>query len=98
MLLTCDWTHMHDFLIVTFSTIDTQNFHNAFVVLGAYATLGFIYLVFVPLLLYFWMNTRWNFMGKYERLVIYGLVFLFFPGFILASPFLNLRMNGQGEV
>ena len=34
-------------------------------------------------------------MGKYERLGIYGLVFLFFPGLILFSPFQNLRLNGD---
>ncbi|KGG11113.1 NADH dehydrogenase subunit [Prochlorococcus sp. SS52] len=44
------------------------------------------------------MNTRWNYMGKIERLLIYSLVFLFFPGLILFAPFLNLRMNGQGDV
>jgi NAD(P)H-quinone oxidoreductase subunit L len=43
------------------------------------------------------MNNRWNIMGKFERLGIYGLVFLFFPGLILFSPFLNLRLNGSGK-
>ena len=36
-------------------------------------------------------------MGKFERLFIYGLVFLFFPGLVLFAPFLNLRMNGREE-
>ena len=36
-------------------------------------------------------------MGKLERLFIYGLVFLFFPGMVLFAPFLNLRMNGKEE-
>ena len=36
-------------------------------------------------------------MGKIERLFLYGLVFLFFPGLVLFAPFLNLRMNGQEE-
>ena len=66
-------------------------------VLGAYAVLGGIYLLVVPLLLYLWMQRRWNVMGKIERTVVYGLVFLFFPGLILFAPFLNLRMAGQGE-
>ena len=65
---------------------------------GVYLLLGFIYLVLVPLALYYWMNSRWNIMGKYERLGVYGFVFLFFPGMILFAPFLNLRLNGQGEV
>ena len=52
----------------------------------------------VPLALYFWMNKRWHQMGKVERLGIYGMVFLFFPGMILFAPFLNFRLQGQGEV
>ena len=67
-------------------------------VLAAYAVLGGTYLVAVPLLLYAWMIKRWTVMGKLERFGVYGLVFLFFPGLILFSPFINLRMAGQGEV
>ena len=66
-------------------------------VLATYAVLGAGYLVVVPLALYWWMNRRWTSMGKIERTAVYGLVFLFFPGLILFSPFLNLRMAGQGE-
>jgi NAD(P)H-quinone oxidoreductase subunit L len=54
--------------------------------------------VAVPLALYAWMVKRWTVMGKLERFGVYGLVFLFFPGLILFSPFINLRMAGQGEV
>jgi NAD(P)H-quinone oxidoreductase subunit L len=67
-------------------------------VLGLYAVLGGAYLVVVPLLLYAWMVRRWTTMGKLERLGVYGLVFLFFPGLILFAPFINLRMAGQGQV
>tara|TARA_B100000212_G_C27202572_1_gene459401 strand:+ start:125 stop:358 length:234 start_codon:yes stop_codon:yes gene_type:complete len=71
--------------------------NNPFLTLAAYATILFLYLVIVPLSLFYWMNNRWNIMGKFERLGIYGLVFLFFPGLILFSPFLNLRLNGDQE-
>ncbi len=67
-------------------------------VLGAYAALAGSYLLVVPLALFFWMNKRWHQMGKIERLVVYSMVFLFFPGMIVFAPFLNLRMSGQGEV
>jgi NAD(P)H-quinone oxidoreductase subunit L len=67
-------------------------------VLATYAVLGGLYLVVVPLALFFWMNKRWHQMGKVERLGIYGMVFLFFPGMIVFAPFLNLRLQGQGEV
>ncbi len=66
-------------------------------VLGAYAALGFAYLVVVPLALMAWMTKRWTTMGKIERTGVYGLVFLFFPGLILFAPFINLRMAGQGQ-
>ena len=65
--------------------------------IAAYAIILTIYLVIVPLSLFYWMNNRWNIMGKFERLGIYGLVFLFFPGLILFSPFLNLRLNGDEQ-
>ena len=67
-------------------------------VLGAYETLAGLYLLVVPLAHFLWMNKRWHQMGKIERLVVYGMVFLFFPGMIVFAPFLNLRMSGQGEV
>ena len=66
-------------------------------IIAAYAIILTLYLVVVPLSLFYWMNNRWNIMGKFERLGIYGLVFLFFPGLILFSPFLNLRLNGDEQ-
>ena len=76
------------------SSISTETL----LVLASYAALGGAYLVVVPLALYWWMTRRWTSMGKVERTTVYGLVFLFFPGLILFSPFINLRMAGQGEV
>ena len=67
-------------------------------VLLAYGALGGLYLVVFPLALFAWMNKRWYQMGKLERLGIYGMVFLFFPGMIVFAPFLNFRMSGQGDV
>jgi NAD(P)H-quinone oxidoreductase subunit L len=67
-------------------------------VLATYGILGGIYLVAVPLALYWWMRRRWTVMHKVERLLVYGMVFLFFPGLILFAPFLNFRPSGQGEV
>ncbi len=69
--------------------------NNPIIVLIEYAIILTLYLVIIPLSLFYWMNNRWNVMGKFERLGIYGLVFLFFPGLILFSPFLNLRLNGD---
>ena len=70
---------------------------DALLVILAYVLLGGLYLVVVPLALFFWMNSRWTRMGKVERLGVYGLVFLFFPGMVVFAPFLNFRLSGQGE-
>ena len=67
-------------------------------VIAAYIALGGAYLVVVPLALMAWMAKRWTVMGKLERTAIYGLVFLFFPGLIVFAPFVNLRLQGQGQV
>ena len=72
-------------------------FNNTIATLIAYLGVISVYLIAIPLLLFYWMNNRWNVMGKFERLVIYGLVFLFFPGLILFSPFLNLRLKGSSK-
>ena len=71
--------------------------NNSLATLVTYVAIISIYLFFIPLILFYWMNNRWNFMGKLERLGVYGLVFLFFPGLILFSPFLNLRLKGSGK-
>ena len=71
--------------------------NSSILTIAAYAFILTLYLVIVPLSLFYWMNNRWNIMGKFERLGIYGLVFLFFPGLILFSPFLNLRLNGDEQ-
>ena len=71
--------------------------NNPILVVIEYLIILTLYLVVVPLSLFYWMNNRWNVMGKFERLGIYGLVFLFFPGLILFSPFLNLRLNGENK-
>jgi NAD(P)H-quinone oxidoreductase subunit L len=65
--------------------------------IALYVVLGGTYLVVIPLALYAWMVKRWMVMGKLERFGVYGLVFLFFPGLILFSPFINLRMAGQAN-
>ena len=69
--------------------------NNSLVTLVVYIAIISIYLLVIPLMLFYWMNNRWNVMGKFERLGVYGLVFLFFPGLILFSPFLNLRLRGD---
>jgi NAD(P)H-quinone oxidoreductase subunit L len=49
------------------------------------------YLLFVPLLTYLYLQKRWYVATSFERAFMYFLVFFFFPGLLLLSPFLNFR-------
>ena len=61
------------------------------ITLGVYAVLAGLYLVVIPGVLLFYLKQRWNVATSIERLLIYSLVFVFFPGMLLLSPFLNFR-------
>ncbi|MGK7917367.1 MAG: NAD(P)H-quinone oxidoreductase subunit L [Prochloraceae cyanobacterium] len=56
-----------------------------------YLILSGIYLVAIPGVLYLYLNLRWYVASSFERAFMYFLVFFFFPGMLLLSPFLNLR-------
>ena len=56
-----------------------------------YLTLGGLYLLVLPLVTYFYLNQRWYVASSVERVFMYFLVFLLFPGMLVFSPFLNLR-------
>lgn len=59
--------------------------------LAAYAGLAGLYLLVIPGILFFYLKQRWHVATSIERLFIYSLVFVFFPGMLLLSPFLNFR-------
>ncbi|MEM6253225.1 MAG: NAD(P)H-quinone oxidoreductase subunit L [Cyanobacteria bacterium P01_D01_bin.156] len=61
------------------------------ITLATYAGLAGLYLLVVPGILLFYLKQRWNVATSIERLFIYSLVFVFFPGMLLMSPFLNFR-------
>ncbi|NJN85997.1 MAG: NAD(P)H-quinone oxidoreductase subunit L [Leptolyngbyaceae cyanobacterium SL_7_1] len=56
-----------------------------------YLALGGAYLVVLPAIIVFYLKNRWYTASSVERLLMYFLVFLFFPGFLLLGPFLNFR-------
>lgn len=58
---------------------------------GLYLALGGAYLLVLPGLLYWYLNERWYVASSVERLLMYGLLFVLFPGLLLLSPFLNFR-------
>lgn len=56
-----------------------------------YLVLSGLYLLVVPALVYFYLNSRWYVASSIERGFMYFLMFFFFPGMLLLSPFLNFR-------
>jgi NAD(P)H-quinone oxidoreductase subunit L len=56
-----------------------------------YLILAGAFLVVIPALIYLYLQARWYVASSFERGFMYFLVFLFFPGLLLLSPFLNLR-------
>lgn len=56
-----------------------------------YLVLSGTYLLVVPAILYFYLDKRWYIVSSFERAFMYFLVFFFFPGLLLLSPFLNFR-------
>ncbi len=60
-------------------------------VLLAYLAVGGAYLVVLPAITFFYLKQRWYVASSIERVMMYFLVFLLFPGLLLLSPFLNFR-------
>lgn len=56
-----------------------------------YLSLSALYLLIVPAAIYFYLNSRWYVASSFERAFMYFLMFFFFPGMLLLSPFVNLR-------
>ena len=60
-------------------------------VLIIYAALAGSYLLVMPTIVYTYLNIRWYVASSFERVLMYFLMFLFFPGMLVLSPFLNFR-------
>jgi NAD(P)H-quinone oxidoreductase subunit L len=56
-----------------------------------YLFLGGAYLLVMPLAVYFYLKARWYVCSSVERVFMYLLVFIFFPGMLVLAPFLNFR-------
>ncbi|AKG24833.1 NAD(P)H-quinone oxidoreductase subunit L [Calothrix sp. 336/3] len=56
-----------------------------------YLVLAGAYLLVIPVLVLFYLQGRWYTAGSIERAFMYFLVFFFFPGLLVLSPFVNLR-------
>ncbi|MBI4785096.1 MAG: NAD(P)H-quinone oxidoreductase subunit L [Oscillatoriophycideae cyanobacterium NC_groundwater_1537_Pr4_S-0.65um_50_18] len=61
------------------------------ITLGMYVALGGAYLLVLPALTFLYLKQRWYTASSVERVLMYFMVFLFFPGLLLLSPFINLR-------
>ncbi|MCA2811497.1 MAG: NAD(P)H-quinone oxidoreductase subunit L [Microcystis sp. M090S1] len=56
-----------------------------------YLSLSVLYLLVIPAVVYYYLNTRWYVASSWERGFMYFLMSFFFPGMLLLSPFLNFR-------
>jgi len=56
-----------------------------------YLILAGSYLLVIPVMVLTYMKLRWYSVSSFERGFMYFLVFLFFPGLLLLSPFVNFR-------
>jgi NAD(P)H-quinone oxidoreductase subunit L len=56
-----------------------------------YLVLAGAYLLVVPVALMIYLKQRWYVASSIERTLMYFMVFLFFPGLLVLSPFVNLR-------
>ena len=61
------------------------------VTIALYVILAGTYLLVVPVATLFYLNNRWYVASSIERMLMYFVVFLFFPGLLVLSPFVNLR-------
>lgn len=61
----------------------------------AYAAIAGTYLLVVPLISLFYLKARWYKTGSIERVALCFLVFFFFPGLLLLSPFFNFRPQAR---
>ncbi|NET44875.1 NAD(P)H-quinone oxidoreductase subunit L [Okeania sp. SIO2B3] len=61
------------------------------VILIIYAVLAGAYLLVMPAIVYAYLNIRWYLASSFERGFMYFLMFFFFPGMLVLSPFLNFR-------
>jgi NAD(P)H-quinone oxidoreductase subunit L len=56
-----------------------------------YLSLSVLYLLVIPAIVYYYLNTRWYVASSWERGFMYFMMTFFFPGMLLLSPFLNFR-------
>jgi NAD(P)H-quinone oxidoreductase subunit L len=56
-----------------------------------YFVIAGFYVFAAPIGIYLYLNQRWHVVSSFERAFMYFLVFFFFPGLLLLSPFLNFR-------
>jgi NAD(P)H-quinone oxidoreductase subunit L len=56
-----------------------------------YLSLAGAYLLVLPVAVLLYLKLRWYVASSIERAFMYFLVFFFFPGLLVLSPFVNLR-------
>lgn len=70
--------------LLTMDLMDITTLLIYVLLLGAYLLVG-------PAFAYVYLKARWYVASSIERLLMYFLVFLFFPGMLVFAPILNFR-------
>ena len=65
------------------------------ITIALYVVLAGTYLLVMPVAIFFYLKSRWYVASSIERLLMYFFVFLFFPGLLVLSPFVNLRPSSR---
>jgi NAD(P)H-quinone oxidoreductase subunit L len=60
-----------------------------------YLALAGAYLLAVPIVVLYYLKSRWYVVSSVERVFMYFLVFFFFPGLLLLSPIANFRPKAR---
>ncbi len=60
-------------------------------VFAAYGLLAGLYLLVIPAIGLIYVDRRWHSSSAWEKVVMFFVVFFFFPGMLLVSPFINVR-------
>jgi len=56
-----------------------------------YLALAGLYLVVMPVISALYLKARWSYAGPWEKVLLFFLIFFFFPGLLLVCPFINFR-------
>mmetsp|Transcript_27395 Transcript_27395/g.45835 ORF Transcript_27395/g.45835 Transcript_27395/m.45835 type:complete len:181 (+) Transcript_27395:71-613(+) len=89
--------HADDAAVVV-EALEAWDSTTSLIVAAEYVAILGGYLVVAPVCIYAYLRARWFKRGAIETVFQFSLVFFFFPGLFLSSPFLNFRPKNIGDI